>query len=49
MCQQVNIGEQFAASKGEEDMKKWGHQIHELKGNIPGVGLYETVTNFLAA
>lgn len=30
-------------------MEKWGHQIHELKGHILGAGLYEAVTNFLAA
>lgn len=30
-------------------MNKWGHLIQELKGNIPGVGLYEAVINFLAA
>lgn len=30
-------------------MRKWGHQIRELKGNIPGARLYGAVTNFLAA
>lgn len=30
-------------------MKKWGHQINELKGNIPGTALQKAVTNFLAA